>query len=314
MQTIGIPRGLLYFRYGEFWQKYLTELGFQVKVSRPTSKATVEQGLGRVSSEVCLPVKIIAGHIEELKSEVDWLFLPRMVWLRDELYACPKMIGISDLARVNVRGACRVLAPTIKGNFRTAHLKAGLQLTGNPVKTWQAWQASHDLLARRRILPEFPADTGKVALISHFYNLGDRYVAQDIAEAFSGAGLRVYTKEDLPDSVLARSQGLARQVRWLYERELYSAFRFYADKVDGICAVVSFGCGPDSLITELMSQEARQLGLPFTQLVIDEHTGKAGVVTRLEAFVDMLARKSSHRRTQTDTDDQESEGDCPQAR
>ena len=154
MQTIGIPRALLYYRYGEFWQKFLSELGFAVRVSRPTSEETLARGLGKVSSEVCLPVKITAGHIEELKNSVDYLFLPRMVWLRDELYACPKMIGISDLARVTVRGACRVIAPTIKGDFMLPHLRAGLQLTGNPVKTWQAWKAARDLLNRHTTIPE----------------------------------------------------------------------------------------------------------------------------------------------------------------
>ena len=31
--------------------------------------------------------------------------------------------------------------------------------------------------------------------------------------------------------------------------------------------------------------------MPMIHLTIDEHTGEAGFVTRLEAFVDMLSRK-----------------------
>jgi hypothetical protein len=65
MAVVGIPRALPYHRYGRFWQTYLTELGFDVKVSAKTTKQTLEKGLGKVSSEVCLPIKIVAGHIEE---------------------------------------------------------------------------------------------------------------------------------------------------------------------------------------------------------------------------------------------------------
>lgn len=36
---------------------------------------------------------------------------------------------------------------------------------------------------------------------------------------------------------------------------------------------------------------AKKKGMPLIHLTIDEHTGEAGFVTRLEAFVDMLMRK-----------------------
>lgn len=299
METVGIPRALLFHRYGRFWQSYLSELGYQVKVSGATTKQTLELGLGKVSSEVCLPIKIIAGHIEELKDSVDYLFLPRLVWLEDQLYACPKMIGICDLARITVPKSCKVVAPAIKGNFVLPHLRAGMALTHNPVKTLKAYRKARRELTVKESPPEFPAGVTKVALISHFYNLGDRYVAQDITDAFTKAGIRIYTKEGLPQPTLRAHDGLAGSIRWVYERELYNAFRFYSDKVDGICAVVSFGCGPDSLVAEIMSQESRQLQIPFTQLVIDEHTGKAGIVTRLEAFIETIARRRASPRSKS---------------
>ena len=36
---------------------------------------------------------------------------------------------------------------------------------------------------------------------------------------------------------------------------------------------------------------AKNKNLPMIHLTIDEHTGEAGFVTRLEAFIDMLIRK-----------------------
>ena len=62
-------------------------------------------------------------------------------------------------------------------------------------------------------------------------------------------------------------------------------------KIDGIIALSSFGCGPDSLMVDEISYHAKQRKIPVLNLTIDEHTGEAGFVTRLEAFVDMLDRK-----------------------
>ena len=42
---------------------------------------------------------------------------------------------------------------------------------------------------------------------------------------------------------------------------------------------------------ERISRKAKNFEKPILHLTIDEHTGEAGFITRLEAFVDMLYRK-----------------------
>jgi predicted nucleotide-binding protein (sugar kinase/HSP70/actin superfamily) len=61
--------------------------------------------------------------------------------------------------------------------------------------------------------------------------------------------------------------------------------------LDGAIFVTSFACGPDSLIGEVLKWHARQMEIPFLLLTLDEHTAEAGMVTRLEAFVDMIGRR-----------------------
>mgnify|MGYP001127332079 CR=1 FL=1 len=71
-----------------------------------------------------------------------------------------------------------------------------------------------------------------------------------------------------------------------------SAGHFLKDnKVDGVITITAFGCGPDSLMVERITRRAKQFNKPLLNLTIDEQTGEAGFVTRLEAFVDMLFRK-----------------------
>lgn len=63
-------------------------------------------------------------------------------------------------------------------------------------------------------------------------------------------------------------------------------------RIDGIIHVASFGCGPDSLVGELVERHARRQGrIPFMLLTVDEHTGEAGLLTRLEAFLDLIQRR-----------------------
>jgi predicted nucleotide-binding protein (sugar kinase/HSP70/actin superfamily) len=288
---IGIPRALLYFRYGKFWQRFFQELGIEVVLSPKTDKSILEKGLGKISSEVCLPIKVICGHLEVLIDKVDCIFLPRLVSLRDNLYACPKMIGIVDVARLKFSDSCSILAPKIKNEFFLPHFLAGLRLTGNPIKSFLAYQRAKPELKKVSAFPEFPSGQPKIALISHFYNLEDDFISQDIIDTFKKSGFLIYTKEDLPESILSSAENFAGNIRWVYERELYNACNYYLDKVDGICTIISFGCGPDSLIAEVMMKNAKKLNKPFLQLIIDEHTGRAGLITRLEAFIELIKRR-----------------------
>ena len=288
---VGIPRALLYHRYGRFWERFLAGLGADVVVSRRTDKVLLQNGLGHVSSEVCLPVKIMAGHLEELAGQVDVLFLPRLLWLEDKLYACPKMIGIVDIARMMLGNRVRVIAPKIQGSLWWPHFRAGMELCHDPVRVVRALAAAGRFLPAHDRIPDFPAGEKRIALIGHFYNIGDDFISRPMVDTFTEHGYRICTKDELPEKVLRSRQGFSRKIRWVYERELYNAFRFLVDKVDGVCMIVSMGCGPDSLVAEFMREEAQQRDVPFLQLVIDEHTGTAGIVTRIEAFLELAERR-----------------------
>jgi predicted nucleotide-binding protein (sugar kinase/HSP70/actin superfamily) len=45
----------------------------------------------------------------------------------------------------------------------------------------------------------------------------------------------------------------------------------------------------DSFVCDMIERRIRRLSsIPFTVLTIDEHSGEAGMDTRLEAFIDMI--------------------------
>jgi predicted nucleotide-binding protein (sugar kinase/HSP70/actin superfamily) len=57
------------------------------------------------------------------------------------------------------------------------------------------------------------------------------------------------------------------------------------DRIDGIVFLLPFNCGPDGDVARHLAQTTEK---PLLTLVLDELQSSAGLVTRLEAFVDLL--------------------------
>ena len=74
---------------------------------------------------------------------------------------------------------------------------------------------------------------------------------------------------------------------WLYGRKILSSANFIR-RHRNLYAVylTSFGCGPDSFITHFFRRNMS--GKPYLQLELDEHSADAGMITRIEAFLDSL--------------------------
>ncbi len=76
VETIGIPRTLLYFCYGTFWETFFEALGRNVVLSAPTDRFIIETGSAYSIDECCLVSKAFMGHVYDLLDRCDGLFLP----------------------------------------------------------------------------------------------------------------------------------------------------------------------------------------------------------------------------------------------
>ncbi len=61
----------------------------------------------------------------------------------------------------------------------------------------------------------------------------------------------------------------------------------------GLVHVTSATCGPDAFVGKMLEQEAKKAGVPMLILQVDEQSGEAGILTRIEAFCDMLERSGN---------------------
>lgn len=327
-QTVGIPRGLLCFHYLPLWSTYFSRLGLRVRVSEPTDRSLLETAQSVTGSDLCLPVKVFLAHVERLKDEVDWLFLPRVMSVSPDAYMCPKVLGLTDMVRNVFPRLPGLLDPLINAKlpkplgFVQALEKVGRPFSESTEQLRAAWQEAEsaqaefdrDLLIRPfeavfqswstetlRQEHEKPRDQRyRVAVIGRRYLIFDAALSHNLFGLLARQGVSIVTPDHVPSELLSDLYGrLPKKVYWQFGKNLVAAGMFYAERsgVDGIINVSSFGCGQDSFTTKLVEHHVgKATDKPFLNLVLDEHSAHAGVNTRLEAFLDMLeGRKKAGR-------------------
>ena len=66
--------------------------------------------------------------------------------------------------------------------------------------------------------------------------------------------------------------------------------------IDGAIQVIPFTCMPEIVAETISKKVSEDLDFPVLTQIYDEQTGEEGLITRLEAFVDLLKGKKQERR------------------
>lgn len=67
------------------------------------------------------------------------------------------------------------------------------------------------------------------------------------------------------------------------------------NKYDGVIHIYPFTCMPEIIAQSTFNEIQKKYNIPIMTLIIDEMTGEAGYMTRIEAFIDMLEIKREER-------------------
>jgi predicted nucleotide-binding protein (sugar kinase/HSP70/actin superfamily) len=313
--TIGFPRVLIFHELYPFWASFFRKLGYRVLLSAPTNQKILSYSLENFPSETCFPVKLVTGHIKDLlDKQVDYIFLPSIINVREDgaphenSFLCPHIQAMpytisanfeldkfhSELLNVPVSMEMKQesLEEELKGlrkhfgwpmdKFQTA-IRAGLK---NQEKFY-----SQVIKRGREFLEQRDQSKPAICIISRPYNGCDAKLSLEIPKKLLGLGVDVMPMEALP---LSEKYGdLAdANMYWRFGQKILAAAEIVRD-IPNLYPVyiTNFGCGPDSFITHFFGE--RLGGKPFLQIEIDEHSADAGIVTRLEAFLDSLKSKSA---------------------
>jgi len=298
--TLGLPRSLLFHKYHVLWETFFGTLGVEMVVSPPSNRAILARGIELSVDETCVPLKLFLGHVDLLHGTVDHILVPRIVTLAKDETACVKFLAAYDVARNSIPGV-RLLEYNVdvkNGIHERAELcRIGCMFEPDRRKVRRAYEIAAlehlkhtaELDERQEVVLARPGL--KVLVVGHAYNLYDEMLGKPIADLLSKNGVEVVCSE-FHDTAKARSlaRRISEDIPWTYNKEMLGALESYRDRVDGVIFLVTFPCGPDSLMTELCMRRVKDT--PSIMLVLDELQSEAGLKTRLESFVDLIAART----------------------
>ncbi len=309
--TVGIPKVLHMHELLPFWKTFLTELGFNVVVSDMTNKKTVRDGVENIIVESCFPIKLAHGHVMNLiQKDVRNIFLPSIISLKKpsrharNAFACPYAQSLPYTIKGSIdfdhKGA-KVFTPIIKFSEGNEEVLADLAEHLKPYriskkrvkdafeKAGRVQDSFYSGLTQmgNDFLRSVKSDEKVMVIIGRPYNSADAGANLNIHKKLLSLGVQAIPMDMLPVNEMIEDPVDLEQMYWGYGQKILKAARAVKNNRNlyGIY-VTSFGCGPDSFISHFFKKIMGNK--PYLQLEIDEHSADAGIVTRLEAFLDSI--------------------------
>lgn len=296
---------MLYYYDKDLWIEFFKNLGIDVIISPNTNKKIVDTGTKLAPSEACLSLKIYLGHIIELKDKCDYILIPRLYSLKKNEQVCTNFNALYDL--VNNLFDVNILNYNVdistKNYQLLGFLSIGEQLGFSYIKSYKAYkyaekikrmkQKKQELLQQKEI--EENKDKIKILLAGHPYNLYDSLIGKSVIDFLKGNNITIlYSDKINHELVDEECRKISTDIHWTHNKEIVASTKYYEDIVDGIILISSFPCGPDSLMNEQISHKIKKV--PIITLIFEDLNNDAGIITRLESFIDILnnLKEGSH--------------------
>jgi len=299
---IGIPKALLYYKYKDLWTKFFENLDCDIIISPNTNRETLEIGKQYVLDEACLSMKIYMGHVFYLLDKCDYILVPRISCLKKNEKVCTNFMALYDLCRNTFDKKFLHYNIDVKKNESEeyAFIGLGLQLGFTFRKSRQAYRKAKEyemMLAERKISKQkmILASTRKtkILLAGHPYNLYDNLIGKEIIHYLEEQDIEIlYSDCYDPKYLDIDYKKIAPKNYFTYNKEIIGSIAFYRNFVDGIILLTTFPCGPDSLSNEMI---IRNVKTPLITILMDELNNNAGLITRLESFIDILKERKDAR-------------------
>ena len=296
---------MLYYYDKDLWIEFFKNLGIDVIISPNTNKKIVDSGTKLAPSEACLSLKIYLGHIIELKDKCDYILIPRLYSLKKNEQVCTNFNALYDL--VNNLFEVDILNYNVdistKNYQLLGFLSIGEQLGFSYIKSYKAYkyaekikkmkQKKQELLQQKEI--EQNKDKIKILLAGHPYNLYDSLIGKSVIDFLKENNITILYSDKINHELIDEEcRKISTDIHWTHNKEIVASTKYYEDIVDGIILISSFPCGPDSLMNEQISHKIKKV--PIITLIFEDLNNDAGIITRLESFIDILnnLKEGSH--------------------
>ncbi|MGA7875986.1 MAG: acyl-CoA dehydratase activase [Desulfoferrobacter sp.] len=304
--TVGVPLALHSLEWGILWGHLLAELDFPVRFSPRTNNRLVLSGLESMTAETCFPIKVFHGHVRHLLDECDYLFLPNVINMptpteEETGFFCPLVESSQYMVRAALRiPDDRMIRPTLylKEGHRTMidsiYRSFPAQLRPEQAKIERAFEKAwnrqeefrNQLIQRgKEILQQTPTTEPLWIITGRPYNLYDERLNLQLGKYLAKLGIKALPMDflDLDDEDLT---DYPRMYWGLGAKILRTAKRIARNPNWYGLHLTNFSCGADSFVEHFYRHVLGNK--PSLILELDEHSAVAGVMTRIEAYKNVV--------------------------
>ena len=293
---IGIPRAMLYYRYGVLWKTFFENLGLNVVLSPETNREILDLGINNTVDECCLSYKIYIGHAIYLSKKCDYILISRACDYGKKDKVCTRFNATFDNLKYLIPES-QIIDYNIeytKHNYPLPQfIKIGFKFTKNPIriissyyyatKKQKIYNQNNYNEERNKLL----RNNKKILIISHFYNIKDKYISNYIINYLEKNNITPIFSNNLDRKTATKfSQYFSNTLYWKYSKEMIGSLYYYLHQIDGLIFISTYPCGVDSLVNNLAIRKNNNI--PKLNLIIDENITDLSLETKLESFIDII--------------------------
>ncbi|MDY6970942.1 MAG: acyl-CoA dehydratase activase, partial [Thermodesulfobacteriota bacterium] len=304
--TIGMQRALYGHHTGVLWAHFFDRLGFRLVMTPPTNTHISRVGIETMVAETCYPVKVAHGHIKELMGKTKYLFIPSIINMptpesSEVGFYCPMVQSNSYVVRMALDiEPSSVLSPVIhlKRDPDTLALEISEQIRSKlGVGQAEIKKALYYALEKQNqffrklysigsnVLEDQIQNDPIIVVTGRPYNLYDEMLNLRLGRNLARLGLTALPLDFIDVSSVDLSD--FPSMYWGLGAQILRTARFIKDHPNYFgLHLTNFACGVDSFIEHfykhIMGDRA------YLILELDEHSAVAGVMTRLEAYKNVI--------------------------
>ena len=281
---VGIPRALLYYRYGVLWKNFFESLGCNVVLSPETNRQIIELGVNNTID------------VMYLSKICDYILISRVCDYGKKDKVCTRLNGTYDDIKHKIPEE-QILDYDIeytKLKFPIiGFIKMGFKFSINPIKIIYSYykakkkQQKYDINQANYEKNKLQKNNKKILILSHFYNIQDKFISKYITNYLEENNIIPIYSNKLDRNVTKDfSLYFSNTLYWKYSKEMIGSLYYTKNMIDGIIFISTYPCGIDSLVNNLTILKNKDI--PILNLVIDENITEVSLETKLESFIDIL--------------------------
>lgn len=328
--VIGVPRVLNMYENYPFWFTFLTELGYSVKLSPPSSKAIYALGIESIPSDTeCYPAKMSHGHVMWLiKSGINTIFYPCIPYEMNETpdannhYNCPIVTSYSENIKNNMEeietNNITYIRPFLaldnpKALKERMYREFSKYTDVTPQEISRAINMAYaeadlvkaDIRAKGEETMRFLEENNKMGIVlaGRPYHV-DPEINHGIPELINSYGIAVLCEDSIAH-LGHIERPLIVSDQWMYHSRLYKAASFVKEHDNlELIQLFSFGCGLDAVTTDCVNDILSNSNKIYTVLKIDEVSNLGAARIRIRSLISAakVRRKRHVKATPSTTD------------